>query len=469
VRAHPTTHDKALRLNLDPPIYGTFAEIGAGQEVARWFFHVGGAAGTVAKTISAYDMAVSDATYGHATRYVSRERLTAMLDHEEASLVAQLGPARGDRSTFFVFANTVATRSYSRHRDGEGWLGIRFQAAPRESFSEILLHVHLRDREPDREQAALGVLGVNLIHGAFYRHGEPAALVTSLMDGLSRARVELDMIRLAGPTFAAVDNRLMSLQLVEQRFTDAAMFTAGGEVVQPSEVLHERPILVERGSFRPVTKLTLDLLAGARAEFLQAGDVHGEEPVVLMEMTLRSLAAERGAEHEDFLARVDTLGPLGNHVLISNCGRYFRLVELLSRYTKKPIGIALGARGVKEIAAEEHYADLDGGVLESFGRLFKNAIRLYVYPSRDPASGETVTAQTLRLAPPLQHLWALLLETRRLEPIRRYNPDYLGIRARDVLARIQAGDASWQSMVPPSVVEIITARGLFGYRPPREA
>ncbi|HUE37868.1 MAG TPA: hypothetical protein VMR29_00080 [Candidatus Binatia bacterium] len=252
--AKPTwsTHDKASWINLDAARYGTFAEIGAGQEVARWFFHVGGAAGTVAKTISAYDMALSDALYGATDHYVSRKRLEAMLDRESAGLVEQLGARRGGRTAFFAFADTVAARSYSRHENGDGWLGVRFQTAPRGESSEVIIHAHLLDEDPAREQEALGVLGVNLIFGAFY-HAPPELLIASLLDGLTRDRVEVDMIKLSGPAFPGIDDRLMSLQLVEQGLTDATLLTADGEVVQRSEVLYRRPILVERGSFRPVT------------------------------------------------------------------------------------------------------------------------------------------------------------------------------------------------------------------------
>src|SRR6266404_2684242 len=242
------THEKALRLNLESSGYGSFAEIGAGQEVARWFFHVGGAAGTVAKTISAYDMAVSDALYGPTDHYISRKRLEAMLDRESARLVEQLGARRGGRTAFFVFADTVAARGYSRHENGHGWLGVRFQTVPHGETSEAVIHVHLLDEEPAREQEALGILGVNLIFGAFYHHETPPELIASLLDGLTRDRVEMDMIKLCGPAFPGIDNRLMSLQLVEQGLTDATMLTADGEVVQPSEVLYQRPILVERGS-----------------------------------------------------------------------------------------------------------------------------------------------------------------------------------------------------------------------------
>ena len=259
-----TTQQKALALNLDPATYGGFAEIGGGQEVARWYFAVGAAATGVAKSISAYDMAVSDGLYGPARRYVSRQRLEAMLEHEFAQLLRQLETRRGDTTTFFVFADTVATRRHGRPENGHGWMGVRFQAHPHDLPSEIILHAHLLDANALHEQETLGILGVNLLHGAFYQRETPERLIGSLVDGLSRARVEIDMISFAGPAFAGIDNRLMALQLVEHGLTDAAMFTATGEVVHPSDVLHSKPILVERGSFRPATKLPLELLERAR-------------------------------------------------------------------------------------------------------------------------------------------------------------------------------------------------------------
>jgi hypothetical protein len=325
---------KALALNLDAKAYGTFAEIGGGQEVARWFFAVGGAAGTVAKTISAYDMAVSDIVYGPAKRYVSRQRLEAMLEMELRQLTEQLGPKRGDAKCFFAFANTVATRKYHAAGAGRGWLGVRFQAQPHQEPSQIIIHAHFLDAEALREQETVGILGVNLIHAAFYRsNGDPGALIAALRDDLSRERVEIDMIKVSGPAFAGVDNRLMSLQLVEQDFTDAAMFTASGEVVQPSEVLYKRPILVGRGSFRPVTNLTLDLLERSLQQFMEEPSVSGKTPIVLGEMTLRSLSSELKPEHADFLARADTLGALGWDVLVSRFEPYHQLADYLAGYT----------------------------------------------------------------------------------------------------------------------------------------
>jgi hypothetical protein len=465
----PSTRRKALALNLDPVTYGVFAEAGGGQEVARWFFEVGGAAGTVAKTISPYDMAMGDALYGPAQRYVSRQRLGAMLEHEFAQLTEQLGPRRGDATTFFAFADTVATRSYRRPENGRGWVGVRFQARPHDSPSEIIVHIHLLDVTPAHQREALGVLGVNLIHGAFFGRQDPSALIGSLMDDLSRARVEIDMIKFSGPAFPGVDNRLMTLQLVEQGLTDAAMVAATGEVVQPSEMLHKRPILVERGSFRPATNLTLDLLERAREQFLKDPSVAGQEPVVLAEMTLRSLMPGNEAGHADFLARADILRALGLDVLISRFEPYYQLAEYLAGYTDRLIGMAVGLPSVRQIADDQYYSGLPGGVLEAAGRLFKRSVKLYVYPTRDAVSGQIQTVARATIPPPWHHLRDLLLDIGRIEPIRHYDERYLSIQTPDVRARIEAGDDSWQAMVPAVVADTIRAEKLFGYQGARGA
>jgi hypothetical protein len=374
------TDQKALQINIDKAKYGTFAEIGAGQEVARWFFRVGGAAGTVAKTISAYDMTVSDAIYGPAERYVSRQRLAAMLSHEFNLVIERLDKPRGDKTQFFTFANTVTTRSYTRQDDGQGWLGIRFQGAPRQRPSEVIIHVRLLDPEPVREQEALGIVGVNLIHAAFYKHTSPINFIISLLDGLSRQRVEIDMVKFSGPCFAGVDNRLMTLQLVEHGMTDAAIFTADGESVIASEMLYKKAVLVERGSFRPLTNPMLDMLERAHEQFMLEKSLGGETPVTLMEMTLKQLQVGEVIDHGDFLDRVDTLRTLGRPVLISNYRRYHRLVQFLSTYTTKSIGLPLGLNRLKDVLDEKNYEDLGGGLMESLGQLFRKGVKLYVYP-----------------------------------------------------------------------------------------
>jgi hypothetical protein len=457
--ANPTTHEKALQINIDATRYGTFAEIGAGQEVARWFFRVGGAAGTVAKTISAYDTAVSDALYGPTERYVTRRRLQAMLDREYTLLLEELGPRRGDRSAFFVLADTVATRSYSRHENGHGWLGIRFQTQAAGRPSDVLIHVYLLDNDPAREQEALGIVGVNLAHGAFHHHSEPRKLVESLMDGVERERVEIDMVKLSGPAFDVLDSRLACLQLVELGFTDAAMLAADGDVVQPSEVLYKRPLLVERGTFRPPTKVALALLESARERFLREPDLESE-PAILLEMTLRSLTGESGVDHRDFIDRAEVLHALGHHVLISRSPRNFALAEILARYTRARLRIALGVPTLQGVIGDD-YEDLAGGRLEAIGRLFQKAVKLYVYPTIDPASGALVTAETMPVPESMRHLYRHLLDNRHIEALENYEPSILRINTRDVLARLQRGEDGWESAVPERVATIIKERRLF--------
>jgi hypothetical protein len=453
---------KALRINLDAARYGTFAEIGAGQEVARCFFRAGGASGTVAKTMSAYDMAVSDAIYGTAERYVSRQRLRAMLDHEFKLLLERLDKTRGDKTAFFAFANTVATTGFKSRSEGHGWMGIRFQAEPREEPSEILIHVRLLDKEAERQQEVLGVVGVNLIHACFYAYRDPRTIIAELLDGLTWEHVEVDMIRFAGPAFASVDNRLMALKLVQLGHTEAAMFTADGEAVQWGELLYKKPVLVQRGSFRPVTNATLDVLERAHEAFAAECREQKTEPVTLMEMTLRHLTTGDAIDHQDYLERVNMLCALGRPVLISNFRRFHRLANYLARYTNQPIGIALGASKLHEIFNEQLYNDAEGGLLGGLGQLFKHRSRLYVYPSLDFATNTVTTAENFPIAPQLSHLYKHLRQNGSIKSLAASNPDLLRIRADDVIEKIESSDRSWEKLVPALLVDVIRTKKLFG-------
>jgi hypothetical protein len=481
-----TTNRKALTINLDEPKYGTFAEIGAGQEVARVFFQAGGASGTIAKTISAYDMTFSDAIYGKAPRYVSRERLGLMLDHEYQLLIERLATQRGERTTFFAFADTVSARNFKGTNEAHGWMGIRFQTEPGGQPSEVVLHVRMWDKENILQQQALGIIGVNLIYGAFYYHRDPRKLVESLLDNLSADRIEVDMLKLNGPAFQNVDNRLMSLLLVEFGLTNAVMFGPGGDVLQPSEVLHHKPILVERGSFRPVTHVNVDMLNCATAQFVQEPLVKGKQVVVLMEITMHNLLATGELDAKDFLARVDLLGDIGFNVLISNYSEYYRLTSYFRRYTKEMIGVTMGINNLIEIFNEKYYENLEGGILESFGRLFRNSVKLYIYPMRQDgfdvytsagqsapnqagrapshafASGVLINAKNVQIADHLRNLYAHLLEAHYIDCIVGFDPSILHIFSRDVLRRIKEGDATWEKMVPEAVVAAIKRRELFG-------
>jgi hypothetical protein len=454
------TGQKALQINLDAKKYGTFAEIGAGQEVARWFFHVGKASGTVAKTISAYDMAVSDAIYGTSDRYVSRQRLQAMLDYEFKLLLERLDKTRGDKCTFFVFADTVATR----RDEGSGWLGIKFQVHPHGDPSTIIIHVRTLDKESLRQQEALGIVGVNLIHAAFYQSTEPVKLIGSLLDELSSERVEVDMIKCSGPAFIGVDNRLLALQLVQQSLTGAAMFTADGETVIPAELLWKKPVLLERGSFRPLTNPMLDMLERAREQFVQDKSLQNDPPVVMFEMTLHQLQVGDAIDHRDFLDRVDTLGALGKPVLISNFFRYHRLVNYLARQTDKPIALPIGLLRLRDVMDEKFYTDLPGGLMESLGQLFKNGAKLYVYPSLDKKTGQLTTLENMEVAPNLRHLYAHLVENKFIENITGYNADALKIYSSEILAKIHSGDESLGKLIPETIFKVIKAKKLFGWR-----
>ena len=459
-----TTERKALAINLDQRRYGTFAEIGAGQEVVRWFFRVGGAAGTIAKSMSAYDMAVSDAIYGECDRYVCRPRLEAMLDHEHALNLSRLRESRGDATAFFVFADTVSARNFKGTNDCHGWMGVRFQAHPRDQDSQIILHVRMLDTENALQQEALGIVGVNLLYGAFCLNHEPDQLVESLLDNLNTRRIEIDMIEFSGIAFRHVDNRVMSLRLVQLGLSNAAMFSATGEVLQPSEVLYKRPILVERGSFRPVTHVNVDMLRSAQERFSREPEVADEPVVSLMEITMHNLQANGDIDLRDFLARADVLAACGKTVLISDYFEYYRLAAYLARYTKKKIGITMGAGSLCDLFDEQYYTQLDGGILESFGRLFKNDLKLYIYPLLDRKTGELTTVENLRVAPELRKLYEYLVEKGCIEQLTNYNPAYLSIFSRDVIRQIQAGDPSWTDNVPTEVAEVIRRRGFFGHR-----
>src|SRR5437588_9914865 len=410
-------------------------------------------------------MTFSEAIYGSAQRYVSRVRLQTMLDHEYNLLIERLDRKFGAEKTFFVFADTVAARSFKKRNESHGWLGVRFQSQPRGQPSEIIIHVRLLDEANVDQQEALGVIGVNFLHGAFYCR-QPEKLISSLQENLVPGRIEVDVIKFSGPAFSHVDNRLMSLQLVSQALTDAVMFKADGETVQPAEVFYKKAILVERGSFRPVTYATNDMLDGARRVFLTQCDCSEKEVVVLMEMALENLLADGQVDQTDFLARVDILRALGRTVLISKFGEYYRLAGYLFRYTNGAIGLVMGVPSLMEIFNEKYYTNLEGGILEALGRMFKGGLKLYVYPMIDETSGKLVSATQIEVAPNLRSLFRYLIDNEYVHEITDYDPEYLRIHPPDVLAKMQSGDSSWERMVPPGVVHIIKKREFFGYRRP---
>ncbi|MGA0846728.1 MAG: TonB-dependent receptor, partial [Luteolibacter sp.] len=402
----PTTYDKALELNLDPQIYGTFAEIGAGQETANWFFRASGTAGLVAKTISAYDMTMSDALYGRATRYVSADRLHAMLDHEYGILLERLAPKRGDETSFFSFCNTVRARGYRDSGECHGWLGIRFQQNPRDPSSDVILHVRLLDSSTIDQMEALGVVGVNLIHAVFHHRESLREFVESLTDNLERGRVEVDLLKFSGHGYQQFDNRLCALQLVQSGLTEATMFLPNGEVVQPSEALYRHPLLLLRGSFDPVTRLHLAMLEEAQSAFREMlDDKDRAQAVELCEISMHNLLRGKEIDPADFIGRADALQSLGKTVLVSSCAEFHRMAAFLNRCTKKPVGIILSIGLLNELFKAKWSENLAGGLLESFGRLFKEGVTLLVFPWKNRRTGELVTAENFQAPENCRHLY----------------------------------------------------------------
>ena len=458
-----TPLDKALAINLDPRRYGTFAEIGAGQEVVRWFFRAGGAAGTLSKSISAYDMQVSDAVYGRCQRYVCRERLESMLDCEQRLNRERLTDVRGAEAGFFTFADTVSARNYHGTNECHGWLGIRFQAEPGAGDSQIIIHVRMLDDDNPLQQEALGIVGVNLIHGAFFLADRPAELVEALLDHLSTRRIEVDMIEFSGPAFAHVDNRVMTLRLVQLGLTGAAMFAADGSTLQPSAALRKRPLVIVRGRFRPVTHVNIDMMECALAQFEREHDVASGETLPIMEMTMSSLSADGQVCLEDFISRAEVLEATGYTVMISDFFEYYRLAAYLTRYTHRPIGLAMGLPTLETLFDEQYYETLDGGILESFGRLFKNQLRLYVYPAKNPGNGIIRRIGDFDPGLGLKHLYQHLRQRQCIVQLDNVSEQYLDIYSPEVLAHIRRGDHGWSQLVPESVARAIRDRGLFGH------
>lgn len=459
------THQKTLTINLDANKYGSIAEIGAGQETARWFFRAGGAAGTIAKTMSAYDMQFSDAIYGKSLRYVSRDRVSAMLDHEFNLLLERLDENRSDTRCFFSFANTVAARSFTHKMDGHGWLGVRFEAQAHAPPSTIVLHVNLHGKNNIQDQETLGILGINLIYAALYLNQDLDAFLVSLIDQLFSEVVEIDLIDFSGPAFSQIDNRLMALRLVQYGMSNAALFSADGQIVQIADTLWEKSVLVERSRFRPPTKLTIDLLDCAQNRFMQEINITSDGLLVLSEMTLCDLKCDKGSDidTDDFLYRANILCALGKHVLISNYGEFFRLAQYLFNYTRNPVAIAMGLPSLRDLFNEKYYANLPGGILESFGRLFKHDLRLYVCPEIDKNTDKLIDINALQIEPHLRHLYAYLLENNFVRDLNTINTDYLKIYSDKILDMIRHNTPGWEDDVPKQVASMIKKHGYFNW------
>ncbi len=464
-KTHNTLH-KALEINLDNCKYGTIVEIGAGQEVARNFFRAGGAAGTVAKTMSAYDMQVSDDIYGaeETKRYVSRSRLIKMLDKEYTAVTDLLTPSRPKNTTFFSYAATVTAKSYLQKRECHGWVGIRLQLYREATPSDIILHVRMLDNDGSSQQEALGVLGVNLIHAAFNYFTKPKEIIEALLDDIGNKRLEIDMIHFSGPYFEEIENRLMNLHLIHSNLTHAIMFNPQGEVEIPSELLYKKNVLVTRGSFTPLTKVHLDMTKCGEQHFSQIESINSERTLVLAELTMASLTVGNKIDDADFLARVDMLNTQGYTVMISNYLRYFRLRAYFRRYTKLQIGIIVGISNLELIFDEEYYEGLEGGILEAFAKLFPDNTRLYIYPTKDPETKELITADNFQPLEKLKYLYRHFLDNDYLVGLDGVDESLLETNLAQILLDIKKGRGDWEEHVPESITEMIVNKKLLGFK-----
>ena len=462
--AIPSIKNKALRINLNENIYGTFAEIGAGQETVRNFFRAGGASGTIAKTISAYDKDFSDAIYGveEDGRYVTEDRLKKMLTHEMNLIEERILREKHPNKIYFAYANTVATIDFAKKYKGHGWVGIRFQTNPDEPYSEIILHIRFHETEALLQQHTLGILGVNLIYGAYYKHDSPKNLLRYLYDHIDKDKIEIDTINFSGPKFDKVDNRLMSLQLIKNEMTDAVMFGPDGNNVLPARILYKKNILALRGSFRPVTKVNIDMFEKSHEMFINESKVDKDRTVTIFEITLSNLRAEGEIDEEDFMDRARLLCSLGHTVMISNFQEYYKLVEYFSRYTKMRLGLAMGVNNLIDIFDEKYYRHLSGGILEAFGKLFFKDLKVYLYPMKNKKEGFT-TSENLKVHPRMKELYKFFKYNGKVIDVENYNPEVMGIFSREVLAMIENNTAGWEKMLPLGVGEIIKEKKLFSY------
>ncbi|MDX1476897.1 MAG: TonB-dependent receptor [Saprospiraceae bacterium] len=457
------TDQKALEINLDESVYGTFAEIGAGQEVARIFFKVGAAAGTIAKTMSAYDKVYSDEIYGAepSGRYVCASRLYKMLDHEYGLMNERLQHQKPD-TNFFVFADTIAAIDYKRTVSGHGWLGLRFQLHPDSEPNDLVLHVRMLDRDNQQQASAIGTLGVNVVYACYRLHHDPEALIKSLLDGL-RGRIKVDLIRLTGPDFTHLDNRYLSLLLVWHGLTEVTMFGPDGESIHGSEFLYRKSLMVARGHYHPPTLVSLDVLRSSFEQFKGEPNVDGNRAHIMCELPLDNLTVDGEISVDDYMDRARALCKLGQSVIISNCPNHQLLINYLADFKIRQLGLVIGARELLEIINEKYYENRDGRLLVAFGELFTRNIKIYVYPVLQASDGQLMTGKTLPVPEGIKFLYQYLIDSQHIVDVEDYNADLLHIFPQNVLHQIQAGEEGWEHFLPSVLVDLIKRENMFGW------
>lgn len=473
-----TTKQKALAINLNNKIYGTFAEIGAGQETVRHFFRSGGASGTIAKAMSAYDKDFSDSIYGREidSRYVTESRLKRMLTYESDLIEERLNKDHQSDKLFFTYANTVATIDFAKTFKGHGWMGIRFRLHPQEAYSEIMIHVNFKQNDAQLQQETLGMMGVNLIYGSYFHNDAPRKIIHTLYDNIHLDQIEVDTVNFSGSRFMHIDNRLISFELVKKGMTNAVMFGSDGNNILPAQLLYKKNILAMRGSFRPVTKVNVDMLEKGYEAFLRRKNVSQSNLEVLCEITLKHLSGGGNdpktmdsqmqmINERDFLDRADILCSLGNTVMISNFSEYYKLTEYFSKYTGENIGIIMGVGNLLEVLNEEYYIGLPGGILEAFGKLLSKNIEIFLYPLMGK-DGKMRDSNSLEVNKSIQSLYDYFKTTQRIKDLKGVDPNILKIHSRKVLQMIDKNISGWEEQLPEGVPQFIKIKRMFGYKKP---
>lgn len=463
IEHQPAVSDKALRLNLNKNIYGTFSEIGAGQETVRHFFRSGGSSRTIAKAMSAYDKEFSDAIYTTETdgRYVTESRLKKMLGHETRLMEERLNRDENPNRIYFSYANTVATIDFAKKFKGHGWVGIRFQTAPNGENNEIIIHIQFKENDVRLQQQTLGILGVNLIYGAFYQNNDPEKLILNLYDHLDKDQLEIDTINFSGPNFCNVDNRLMSLFLVKNNLASAVMFEPNGTNILPANTLFRKNILVLRGSFRPVTIVNMNMYKKSLSLFLKQNELNERDTIVIFEMTLNNLLKEGEINQQDFIDRAELLCSLGQTVMISNFKEYYKVVDYLAQYSNEKIALTIGATNLLDIFDETYYKHLSGGIFEALGRLFNRNLEIFIYPSKNDKN-QIINSKNLKtINPKFQVLFEFFKNNNQIIDIEDFDENHLNIYSHEVLEKIRNNESDWELNLPESVVTLIKEKKLF--------
>ncbi len=462
-----STKQKAVKINIEDNVFGTLAEIGGGQEVARAFFQAGGASGTVAKSISAYDKTFSDYYYNNNKpgRYVSDDRLIKMLNKEYEDLQNVITNNIANNTLFFSFADTVETLNYHKTNNSHGWMGVRFQISERSKPNEVKIHFNLKENDSTLQQYTLGTLGVNLIYACFHYNQRPNTFLQSLMDNLDNYRIEIDTASMIGPDLEYVDNRLLGVQLVKNGMTHAVMFDKQGNIARPADMIYKKNVIAIRGSFRPITYVGFDMIKSSIHMLKRECEEYDKtKTVVLCEITMRNLMASGELDERDFLARVDILNGMNQNVMVSNYTYFYRLTEFFNRYTINKLRVVIGVPTLKNLVQPKFYNDLKGGIMEAFGKLFAQNVKLYVYPLIE--NKRLQTGKLLNVSEDLFYLYQHLINNNKIVDLENVNRAWQGIFAKDALRMIQNGESGWENMMPVFISKQIKEQNLFGYKDP---